>query len=201
MKAFLTKQTFTLLAAGVLIVGAIIWLERPIAAEACENTQSSLIQMSFEDEDGVCKELSQLAAPVTVVNVWATWCPFCVEELPDLGRLAQEFPDIPVVAINRAEPAEVAQEFLATLDIGNDVHFLFDPNDAFYKEIDGFGMPETVFIDEEGTILFHKRGVMSLEEMRGIIELLTGRVQPNASVKNNSLCLGDGEACALEHLN
>lgn len=39
----------------------------------------------------LCLPVSALAAPLTMYNVWATWCPPCREELPALGRIAREY--------------------------------------------------------------------------------------------------------------
>jgi len=44
--------------------------------------------------------------------------------------------------------------------------FLLDPKDTFYKSIGGFAMPETLFVNSDGTINFHKRGPMRAEEIR-----------------------------------
>lgn len=197
MQALLTKQTFILLAIGVLVIGSIVWLERPRDGVVCTAEGTHIYGLSYADERGTCRSLDTFKAPVSVFNVWASWCPFCVEELPDLARLAEEFPEVPVVAINRGESSADAQAFLETLTLNDALHILFDPEDSFYRFIQGFGMPETVFVGEDGTILFHKRGIMSLEEMRDTIKLLTTRVQPNTATHNKSLCLGDGSACSI----
>ena len=44
--------------------------------------------------------------------------------------------------------------------------FLLDSSDSFYRSIGGFTMPETLFVDGGGNILLHKRGPMTLDEMR-----------------------------------
>lgn len=182
----------------VAVVAGIWLLERPIEVSACTHTGSGIHDLVFSDGEGSCTALGEFRAPVTVFNVWASWCPFCVDELPDFGIIAEEFPAVPVVAINRAERVAEANAFLDTIDVSDKVVLLFDPEDAFYKYIEGFGMPETVFVDESGAVLLHKRGVMSLEEMRETLELFTNRAQPNAEVENKSLCLGDGDSCRVD---
>lgn len=197
MKTFLTKQTLALSLIAIAIIGSIFFLSQPQEGIACVHDESSVYSLTYADEEGNCQTLEQYKAPVVVVNAWASWCPFCVEELPDLARLAEEFPEVPIIAINRGESTADAQDFLKTLSLSDKLHILFDPQDSFYRFIEGFGMPETVFIDEEGTILFHKRGVMSLQEMRDTVLLLTKRVQPNTATENRSLCLGDGSSCTI----
>ncbi len=179
------------------IVAGVFYLEKPKEGVVCANGDTGVYSLSFSDERGECRDLEEFKASVVVVNSWASWCPFCVEELPDLGRIAEEFPEVPIVIINRSESSVDANEFLKTLDVSNRVVRLFDPEDSFYKFIEGFGMPETIFIDEKGATIFHKRGVMSYEEMESIIKQLTSKVQPNLETYNNLACLGDGEECRV----
>jgi thiol-disulfide isomerase/thioredoxin len=103
-----------------------------------------------------------------VANSWATWCPFCVNELPDFAAVKKELnSDLVVFAINRKESFNQAKKFTDNLGVTEDFTYFLDPNDSFYKEkLKGLAMPETLFIDREGNIVFHKRGVMPIEEIR-----------------------------------
>jgi len=197
MEKVLNKKIFTLVTVVAMIVGGIFWLERPKEGVVCPQGESGVYSLAYADGKGTCHELSEYSAPVVVINTWASWCPFCVEEMPDLAKLAEEFPDVPVIAINRGESSSEAREFLETLALNDALVLLYDPEESFYKFIEGFGMPETIFIDNEGEQLFHKRGVMSLQEMRDTVSLLTGRTQPNTSTKNNHRCVGGGESCRI----
>lgn len=125
----------------------------------------------YTDLEGNPIDLSQYAGVPLVVNSWATWCPFCVNELPDFARLKEEFGDqIEVIAINRKESSHITRAFIDSLGDTRGIHFLLDSEDTFYKSIGGFSMPETVFYDSEGNIVIHKRGFMELEEMRTHVE-------------------------------
>jgi thiol-disulfide isomerase/thioredoxin len=198
MKTVAKKQMLVLSAVTVLIVAGIFLLESPSEGVVCEYEETgNVYSITYADDKGKCRELSEFKNQVVVINSWASWCPFCVEELPDLARLADDFSEISVIAINRAESSKNAKEFLSTLPLSKKMHTLFDPEDSFYRYIDGFGMPETIFIDSSGAKLFHKRGVMSFQEMRDTVNLLINRTQPNGSVYNKSVCLGDGESCSV----
>jgi len=128
-------------------------------------------EFSLEDFDGNLVTLDTFATKIAVVNSWAVWCPFCVDELADFVILQDEFKDdIIVIAIDRQESQSTQESFLASVGIAtDDLVFLNDPRDSFYKTgIGGIGMPETIFVDSEKNIRFHKRGPMDLEEMREI---------------------------------
>ncbi|PCI30865.1 hypothetical protein COB52_00875 [Candidatus Kaiserbacteria bacterium] len=193
----MSKNVVILIVVLLAIVAGVFYLEKPKEGIVCADGDTGVYSLSFSDDKGRCRALGEFKAPVVVINSWASWCPFCVEELPDLGRIAEEFPEVPVVIINRSESSTDANTFLKTLDVSKKVVRLFDPEDSFYKFIEGFGMPETIFIDESGATIFHKRGVMSYEEMESIIKQLTSRIQPNLETYNNLACLGDGEACRV----
>jgi thiol-disulfide isomerase/thioredoxin len=135
-------------------------------------------QLSFTDLDGKPFDLASLNGTPLVVNGWASWCPFCIDELPAFADLKEEYGDrIAIVAINRKESAATARAYIEHVGNPEGIIFLLDKNDAFYKTIQGYAMPETVFYDSEGNIVFHKRGTMQINEMRAHTEATLNLVQ------------------------
>jgi len=156
---------------AVLVVGGLVFFSSPKGeVESQSDRAPSFVLMShggsevsLEDSDG----------KIRVVNAWATWCPFCVEELPDFVALQNEFEtDLIVIAINRGEDLEKAEGYVSDLGVSNNLIWLLDPRDSFYQSIGGFSMPETLFLDREGNIVIHKRGPMELSEMRDKVNQL-----------------------------
>ncbi len=102
-----------------------------------------------------------------MINSWAAWCPFCREELKDFSTVQEELRDnVVIIAVDRAEPLAVAKQYTDELGVTGELVLLLDPNDSFYRSIGGFSMPETIFVDANGNIQFHKRGPMPLSEIR-----------------------------------
>ena len=122
----------------------------------------------YTDLEGNVVSLDDYSGKVRVVNTWASWCPFCVQELADFETLAQEYADtdVIVIAINRKESYQKAKNFLEKIGDFNRLVFIMDPDDSFYTAMGGFAMPETIFYDAKGDIVLHKRGFMNLEEMK-----------------------------------
>ena len=151
---------------------------RPSSGQV-KNSVSDLDRLSkitLIDYEGNAKSLGDFSGKMLVVNSWAVWCPFCVKELADFAALQEVFPDkITVIAIDRAESFEKVKGFTDELGISEDMTFLIDREDDFYKAIGGFSMPETVFIDGSGAIVFHKRGPMTLKEMKEAVEKLLNK--------------------------
>lgn len=126
---------------------------------------------SLKNYDGDTVSLRDFAGMPLVINSWAAWCPFCTKELPDFAAVQQEFAgDVVFIAIDRAESLSVAKGYTDDLGVTDDMIFLLDPRDSFYKSIGGFSMPETIFVNQEGNVVFHKRGPMSREEARKRVE-------------------------------
>ncbi len=131
------------------------------------NRGNKVSNLSFKDYQGETVNLADFAGKALVINSWAAWCPFCKKELPDFVTIQKEFKDtLVIIAIDRAESLETAKKYSDDLGVTNDLVFLLDPKDSFYQAIGGFSMPETIFVDKNGTIVDHKRGPMEVSEIR-----------------------------------
>lgn len=137
-----------------------------------ERAEATANNAQFTDLDGNPITLSSFDEEVLVVNAWASWCPFCVDELPDFEQLGAEYASdsVRIIAINRAESANTARAFVSHVGDPEHVTFLLDPEDTFYDAIGGFAMPETVFYDKTGSIVAHARGFMGIDDMRERVE-------------------------------
>jgi thiol-disulfide isomerase/thioredoxin len=121
--------------------------------------------------DGVSVSLQEITnGKPAVINSWATWCPFCTKELGDFAELQKNNPDVIVIAINRRESNEKNLEYLNETNLADSLLFLLDEDDKFYKSIGGFAIPETIFVNSDGTIETHKRGPMNIDEMQLLLE-------------------------------
>ena len=152
----------------LLLVAGGVWL-----AQTPQTGLGQAPDFTLEDLSGNQVSLADFEGKALVINSWATWCEFCLEELPDFAQLQEEFgDDIAVIAINRRESREQAKQFTDELEVTDAYSILLDEDDTFYRAIGGFGMPETLFVDSAGTVRIHKRGFMLLEEMRENVRVI-----------------------------
>jgi thiol-disulfide isomerase/thioredoxin len=162
---------------GILIIGIAVLAGGAflISQRGVPSLQDqSVAEEDMQVEDGIVFEqytedvFEQYKGKPIIANSWATWCPFCINELPDFAAIKKEVKsDLVVLAINRKESFQQAKKFTDKLGVTEDFVYLLDPDDLFYKKkLGGLAMPETLFIDREGNIVFHKRGVMPIEEIR-----------------------------------
>lgn len=154
---------------GVLIVliGGFFVLRNWNKQLPLEIQPQSAPEFTLKDYQGQEVKLSDFRGKAVIVNAWATWCPFCKEELIDFAALQKEYGDkIAVIAVDRAESLEISKKYSDDLKVTGSLIFLLDQSDSFYQAIGGFSMPETIFVDKNGFIRDHKRGPMKLEEMK-----------------------------------
>lgn len=154
---------------GIIVTLLLVVLLILFLPTSRENPESLFTDetMVFVDENGEEYMLgSLLGDKFIVVNMWASWCPSCITELPNFVELQKSFQDdILVVGISRDRSISTAVQYANDLEINNDEIVLwFDPEDKMYKKI-GSSMPETLFVRPDGTVHFHKRGIMSFNEM------------------------------------
>lgn len=113
--------------------------------------------------------LSQFKGKVVLVNFWATWCPPCREEMPDLETLQTEMGDRLKVLSVGGDAAESADKLLG---YANDQKLsftvLFDRGTAVldYRVI---ALPTSYLIDQNGIVQAKVQGAMNLDQMRQVV--------------------------------
>jgi len=168
----MTKNLWIIMAFVSIAVGAFFVTRQFKNFENRPPGSTDVLQkFSVVDYVGNVIQSEDLVGTPLVLNAWATWCPFCIKELPDFVAAQSEFGDlVKIIAINRQESPDRSKRFINELGLDDQLIFLLDPDDNFYRSIGGYVMPETVFIDAGGKIIFRKRGPMQIEEIRQKIE-------------------------------
>lgn len=164
----------------IAIVGTVIYIEKPfqgtqgelgiIPQEVETGTKIGDVAPNFvlETIDGKRIKLSSFRGKKAVfINFWATWCPFCIEEMPDIQRVSEEFEEeMVVLGINRAESIDQMRIYLDDFPVEMTYPTLKDPEDVLARAYNVRVMPTSYFIDKEGIIREKKLGFMTIEEMR-----------------------------------
>ena len=137
---------------------------------------STLSDITFKNIEAQELSVSSLRGRPVVLSIWASWCSLCMRQIADLSALQQEFGDnVTIIAVNRGESLDVVKKYIDQYDSGHNLIFVLDANDLLYTEIKGFSMPETVFLDKDGNIRDHTRGIINIVELRRRIENLIDR--------------------------
>jgi thiol-disulfide isomerase/thioredoxin len=142
MRAVLVSALLSLLAA----CGA--RAEAPITTEP----PKPIPELRFQDLAGNETGLDAFRGEVVVLNLWATWCAPCREEMPSLDRLQAMFAGQPVrvvaLSVDRAGPDRV-KAFLDEAGVVN-LAVYRDPTVKAARTLKVPGLPATILVDREG---------------------------------------------------
>lgn len=97
-----------------------------------------------------------------VLNLWASWCLPCREEIPDLSAFATDNPEIAVVGVAVEDRLEDARAFAAEMRPSYPLAFA---NRGFDESYPNFGLPVTYFLDEDGVVTDVFNGVLTIETL------------------------------------
>lgn len=109
---------------------------------------------TFPGLDGKMVSLADYKGHVVLVNIWATWCPPCVDEMPSMEKLYQALKDenfeILAVSID-ALGAKVVAPFMNTYSLSFPA--LIDPDGTIKTLYQTTGVPESFIINKQGILV------------------------------------------------
>lgn len=117
---------------------------------------------SLEGVDGETYTLSELRGDWVIINFWATWCVPCVQEMPELQAIAEEYADrLTILGINQREASEVVEAFAA--DLGITFPLLLNPDDQTLVNYQVLSLPQTIIVNPEGEVVWRAFGPIDLD--------------------------------------
>lgn len=121
--------------------------------------------LAFTTSDGATKQLADFRGRLVLVNLWATWCVPCIEEMPALDRLQAKLGNaLTILAIAEdRRGAEVVDPFLARTGIKNLAIYL-DPKSAASNAFGVAGLPTSFLIGGDGMIIGKLEGAAPWDE-------------------------------------
>lgn len=143
----------------------------------------ALPDIAFEDAEGRERTLSQFSGKVVLLNVWATWCAPCREEMPALDRVQQKLggPGFEVLALSIDTGGIAAVKgFYDEIGVRSLAHYV-DPTMRATAALGAMGVPTTLLIDRQGREIGRHTGPVQWdgpEAMRTIERHLNGGRKP-----------------------
>jgi len=104
----------------------------------------------FITMDGKKGKLSDYKGKVILLNFWASWCGPCVNEMPDIQKIADNYPSVVILAVNRGDKTADAKKFAN--DKGYKFIWALDEDSSIQKIYPSNGIPYTIVIDKDGVI-------------------------------------------------
>lgn len=182
------RQAAVVLALGVALImlaGILAWRNGSTEPSlAAGNDAYAVAKLVAADNDLSRPEVGSLApnfviaspnAPQTtladyhgqpvMLNFWATWCPPCRQEMPEIERAYEAYRDqgLVVLAINVAESPQKVDEFVQAF--GMTMPVVIDAGNVLLERYDSESLPTSVFIDKNGRITAIWRGFIPRDDL------------------------------------
>ena len=123
-----------------------------MAAFVAKRPPQALPDVTFTAGDGETKSLADWRGRVVLLNIWATWCVPCREEMPQLDALQADLggDNFEVVAVNIDKGGgDKAKIFLEETGAAHLARYA-DPTGKLFRKVRAVGMPTTLLIDRDG---------------------------------------------------
>lgn len=124
---------------------------------------------------GSTSALDAYRGHIVVMNLWASWCPPCRAEMPDLQRLYQTYKtqNLIVLGVDQGESAERVGAFAQSLGIHYPI--LLDQEQQYGRVYAALGLPTTILVDRSGVVVHGFDGPLSYAQMVAAVTPLLGK--------------------------
>jgi len=108
---------------------------------------------------------------VTLVNIWATWCPPCIAEMPSLQELSNDYKDKIDILIVSNEDKEIVSKFIKSNNYDFPVYLSYGNTPESFNVR---SIPRTFLLDKEGNIIIDETGAANWnsDKVRSTIDKL-----------------------------
>lgn len=169
------RQLIIIVAIGLLaLLGGVLtsqWVYK--TGLASDPAVKAFLANSWQTPDGKTVDTQKWQGKVLVVNFWASWCPPCVEEMPALDKLQQEFlqQNVLFVGIGIDSPSNI-REFLSKTPVSYPIVIGGLEGSNLSKQMGNSqgALPYTIIINAKGKASYSKLGKISEDDVRSAIK-------------------------------
>jgi cytochrome c biogenesis protein CcmG/thiol:disulfide interchange protein DsbE len=120
-----------------------------------------------------------LLGKVSLLNVWATWCPSCRAEHGYLNKLSKQ--GVPIIGLNYKDERSEALSWLTRL--GNPYLFnIYDPKGKLGFDLGVYGAPETYIVDQTGYVRYRHVGVVNDDVWINTLKPIIDKLQDKKAI-------------------
>lgn len=156
-------------------VGVFFGIKHTTPAQAETAAVAQFFSQTLTDANGQAQQMAQWKNKVLVINFWATWCPPCVDEMPELSDLQKQLGtnNVQILGIGIDSASNIAQ-FSAKHRIGYPLYAGGMSGTELSRQFgnQAGGLPFTVLIDRQGEVKKTYLGRLKMEDLRKDLKAL-----------------------------
>jgi thiol-disulfide isomerase/thioredoxin len=160
--------------ATAALTGALFWAATAGTITLIEQQARGMPEITLRSLNGELVSMNQLAqGKPLVVNLWATWCPPCIREMPVLEEAQHIYKDVAFVFANQREQPETIHSFLEEnrLNLNN---LYRDDQAQLARAVGSNGLPTTLFYNAQSQLIDSHMGELSRATLaRGLEKIRT----------------------------
>ncbi len=157
-------------AAAAAGLGTALWQNQRRGAPAGETVAPEIWSLRFARPGGGELAMAALRGRPLLLNFWATWCPPCVREMPEIDRFARQFAangwQVLGLAVDQEKPV---RDFLGRSPVGYPIALAGFDGIALSRQLgnDAGALPFTVAFDAQGRVVHRHSGETRFEVLAG----------------------------------
>jgi thiol-disulfide isomerase/thioredoxin len=168
------RPVFIIIIAALVALGGGVIARHFLSSPTVQTSQaaSPSPDFSFPDVSGKIHHSTEWQGKIRVINFWATWCPPCIEEIPEFIKMQKQYGDKGVQFIGIAiEERESVADYLKSIAINYPILIGGIDATALSQQMGNVigAVPFTVVVNREGQIIHQQPGPLSDEQMLKII--------------------------------
>lgn len=167
------KRRLLLLLPLLVFLGIVFFLFRGLSLDPSAR-ESALLGREFPSfslstlgDPNMSVDESILDGQISLVNFWASWCPTCEKEMPQLRELGKR--GVRLIGVDYKDTRKQGLKFLEGYEDFYEVN-IFDPDGDLGFELGVYGIPETFLVDADGIVRYKHVGYIAPEHVEIIMQ-------------------------------
>jgi len=155
---------------AIALVGGVY--VQTLSNKETSNINIPALEISLPDVSGKQRNLSEWQGKIRIINFWATWCPPCLEEIPEFIKLQNEFKNnLQFIGI-AIEDKETVEKYLKDNPVNYPMLIGGDNAVTLAQQLGNIvnAVPFSLIVNQQGQIIHRQPGELSREK---IIEIIT----------------------------
>lgn len=143
--------------------------EEPVMAPELITLDENGEEILLKNLAGEEVSLEDYRGKIIFLNFWATWCPHCIDEMPDFQRLENANDDVKIIAVDVMEDQALVEDYIK--EGGYDFEVVLDTEGRVANTYLISAFPTTYVIAEDGTISRWFPGRLTYEQMEELLHI------------------------------